>query len=147
MKRGSRLKLGTVLLLLAFTESAAAQQNPFVGTWGTSLRLPNGSGYAAYVDFYPNGALHLSGVVTNGGQPVHLCGSYQFNQTTLQTQFTAYSPRLCLGGICEPPPLPLNQPMTSQFEFPNANELLMSDGTRYVRAPSNPFPLSPNGCN
>jgi hypothetical protein len=147
MKLGPRTKLGAVLLLLAFAESAGAQQNPFVGTWSTSNRLPNGSGYAAFVDFYPNGALHLSGVVTNGGQPSHLCGSYQFSQMTLQTMFTSYSPHLCLGAICEPPPIPLNQPMSAQYQFPNPNELLLSDGTHYVRAPSNPFPLPPNGCN
>src|SRR5579862_3871744 len=127
MKPGSRLKIGTALLVLVFAGAAGAQQNPFVGTWGTSMRLPNGSGYAAYVDFYPNGALHLSGVVTNGGQPLHLCGSYQFNQTTLQTVFTAYSPHLCLGGVCEPPPIPLNRPVNGQYQFPNLNELLISD--------------------
>jgi hypothetical protein len=146
-KPGLGLNFGAVLLLLALAESAEAQQNPFVGTWSTSVRLPNGSGYAAFLDFHPNGALHLSGVVTNGGQPLHLCGSYRFNQMTLQTMYTAYSPRLCLGGICEPPPIPLNQSMIAQYQFPNPNELLISDGTRYVRAPSNPFPLPPNGCN
>jgi hypothetical protein len=120
---------------------AAAQQNPFVGTWGSSLVLPNGAGYAAFADFYPNGALHLSGVVTNGGQPLHLCGSYQFDQTQLQTAFTDYTPKLCLMGMCEPPPIPLNQPTITQYQFPNPNELLLSNGDHYVRQ------WSPTGCN
>ncbi len=141
------LAAGAVLLLLAFAQSAVAQQNPFVGTWSTSLRLPNGSGYSAFVDFYPNGALHLSGVVTSGGQPLHLCGSYRFDQMVLQTVFTAYAPHLCAMGMCEPPPLPLNQPMNAQYQFPNSNVLVISDGTHYVRAPGNPFPLPPSGCN
>jgi hypothetical protein len=147
MKGGSGLGVWVALLLLAPAGLAGAQQNPFVGTWSTSLRLPNGSGYAAFLDFYPNGALHLSGVVTNGGQPLHMCGSYQFNQTTLQTTFMAYSPHLCVGGMCEPPPMALNQPMAAQYRFPNSNELLISDGTHYVRAPANPFPVPPTGCN
>ena len=109
--------------------------------------LRNGAGYAAYVDFYANGGLHLSGVVTNGGQPIHLCGTYQFNQAQLETVFTGYTPKLCAMGVCEPPPLPLNQPTVSQYRFPNPNELLMADGTHYTRAPANPFPLPPTGCN
>jgi hypothetical protein len=133
--------------LAACPMPVAAQQNPFVGTWGTSLVLPNGAGYSAFVDFYPNGALHLSGVVTSGGQPVHLCGSYQFNQTTLVTVFRDYTPKMCAMGLCEGPPLPLNQPMTATYQFPNPNELITSDGTHYVRQPSNPFPLPPTGCN
>jgi hypothetical protein len=138
--------LGMLAALVTSALPAAAQQNPFVGTWGTSLMLPNGAGYSAFVDFYPNGALHLSGVVTNGGQPVHLCGSYQFNQTTLITVFRSYSPKRCSMGICEGPPLPLNQPMTVTYQFPNPNELVTSDA-HYVRQPSNPFPLPPTGCN
>jgi len=134
-----------VLAALAI-KPAVAQQNPFVGTWGTSMMLPNGSGYAAFVDFYPNGALHLSGVVTSGGQILHMCGAYQFDQTILETVFNAYTPHLCSMGMCEPPPLPLDQPISSQYQFPNPNELLVSDGTHYVRQPSNPFPLPPTGC-
>ena len=126
---------------------AAAQHNPFVGTWGTSVVLRNGSGYSAFVDFYPNGALHLSGVVTSGGQPTHLCGTYQYNQTMLITLFTSYTPKLCAMGVCEPPPLPLNQATTASYQFPNPNELLTSDGTHYVRQPANPFPLPSTGCN
>jgi hypothetical protein len=147
MKFGSGLTIGVALLVLGVAGSARAQQNPFVGTWSTSLRLSNGSGFAAYLDFYPNGALHLSGVVTGVGQPSHLCGSYQFNQTTLQTVYTAYTPRLCAGPVCDPPAIPLDQPFVEQYQFPNPNELLTSGGSRYVRAPGNPFPLPPTGCN
>jgi len=43
--------------------------------------------------------------------------------------------------------MPLNQPMNAQYQFPNPNEPLIFDGTHYVRAPSDPFPLPPNGCN
>jgi hypothetical protein len=125
---------------------AAAQQNPFVGTWGSSLVLLNGSGFAAFVDFYPDGGLHLSGLVTNGGQPLHL-GNYQFDQTQLQTTFIEYTPKLCLMGMCEPPPIPLNQPTITQYQFPNPNELLLSNVDHYVRQPVNPFPLPPAGCN
>lgn len=137
---------GLLVALLSFTP-LAAQQNPFVGTWGTSLRLRNGSGYAAFVDFYANGALHLSGVVTGGGQPIHLCGRYQFNQTTLETVYSGYTPKLCAMGACEPPPLALNEPTSLQYQFPNANELITSDGSHYVRQPRNPFPLPSSGCN
>src|SRR5487761_326366 len=119
--------------------AAAQQQNPFVGTWGTSLRLPNGSGYAAFVDFYANGAVHLSGVVTGGGQPIHLCGAYRFTATALGVVYNNSTPKLCSMGMCEPPPVALNQPQTMQYRFPNANELLLSTGDHYVRQPANPF--------
>jgi hypothetical protein len=49
--------------------AAGAQENPFVGTWSTSLMLPNGAGYAAYLDFYSEGTAHMSGLVTGGNDP------------------------------------------------------------------------------
>jgi hypothetical protein len=129
--------------LLSRPTPAAAQQNPFVGTWSTTQARGN---ITAYVDFYANGAIHLSGVVASGGQPAHVCGTYGFNQSAVQIVFNSYTPRVCGLMACDPM-VPMNQPQTLGFQFPNPGVLQFSDGSVYVRAPSNPFPLPPTGCN
>jgi hypothetical protein len=133
--------------------AAAQETNPFVGTWGTSQMLQNGGSGTAFMDVYANGTFHLAALAAgppgsnvSSGQVWHFCGTYQFNQTTLQTMYTGYSPHLCSMGVCQQPPVPINQPQTLQYQFPNPNELILSDGTHYVRQPSNPYPLPPNGC-
>jgi hypothetical protein len=144
------------LFAVVFSASlpACAQQNPFVGTWSSSLMLPQGGGGVAYLDLYPDGTFHLAaesagppGSGVSSGFVWHFCGRYQFNQSVLETTYLAYSPHLCGMGMCEPPPVPLNRPQMSGYTFPNLNELQLSDGTHYVRAPANPFPLPPNGCS
>ena len=129
--------------LMSGAVPAAAQQNPFVGTWSTTQARGN---ITAYVDFYANGALHLSGVVTGGGQPSHVCGSYRFNQSTVEIVYNSYTPRVCGPMACDPM-VPMNQPQMLGYQFPNPNELQFSDGSLYVRARSNPFPLPATGCN
>jgi hypothetical protein len=122
---------------------ANAQQNPFVGTWSSTQA--SGS-ITAYVDYFENGTLHLSGPVSSptGGSILHECGAYQFNpaQSTLQFVFSSYGP-ITPG---EPGPLDLNQVKVLQYQFPNPDLLLFSDGSRYVRQPGNPWPMPRNGC-
>jgi len=129
--------------LVAQLMPASAQQNPFLGTWSTTQA--NGR-ITAFVDFFANGALHLSGPVTgpSGGYIFHECGTYHFNpaQSTYEVVFTSYFP--ILAG--EPGPNNLNIPLRLQYQFPNPDLLIFSDGGRYVRQPSNPWPVPPNGC-
>jgi hypothetical protein len=130
-----------VAALAAAPGSASAQQNPFIGTWGTSLTV-YGGGFAAFWDLYPDGTMHLSGVVTNGGQVLHEWGTYQLDaaHATISYVFTRYEPRLCSMGVCEPGPPNINQPATSSYRFANPDQFIMSDGTVYTRQPTNPFP-------
>jgi hypothetical protein len=127
--------------LLAPLSSAAAQDNPFVGIWSTSV-VTWGGGMAVLVDFYPNGRLHLSGLVTAGGEPLHEWGTYQVDarQSVLRYVFQAYAPRKCINGYCEPGPPNINVPVVVQYSFPNPNQVIFSDGAVYVRQRSNPYP-------
>jgi hypothetical protein len=136
----SVLFVGLLLQMIA----ANAQQNPFVGTWSSTQA--DGS-ITAYVDYFENGTLHLSGPVSGprGGYYLHECGAYQFNpaQSTLQFVFRSYGP--ILPG--EPGPfINLNQVKVLQYQFPNPYLLLFSDGSRYARQPGNPWPMPQNGC-
>ena len=136
-----------VILLTGFSAHmltvANAQQNPFVGTWSTTQA--NGA-ISAYVDYFPNGTMHLAGPVSSpsGGTILHECGRYQVNpaQSTIQFVFTSYAPYL--PG--ENGPGNINQPQVLGYQFANPNLLVFSDGSRYVRQPGgNPWP-APNGC-
>ena len=140
--RSLRLTFLAVVALLALGSLPARAQNPFVGTWSTSFVSPRGGGFAAYFDFYPNGAFHMSGVVTGGGYVLHAWGSYRFDSRRAQLQYVyrSYAPVRCVMGFCEPPLVPLNQPIMLQYRFPNRNMLLLSDASRWVRQRSNPFP-------
>jgi hypothetical protein len=136
------IRMFAVLTMLAIqVVAAAAQQNPLVGTWSTSTVVPRGA-MTAYVDFYPNGALHMSGVVTGGGQPIHEWGTYRIDPTRsiLQYVFHSYGPQHCAMGICEPPPFNINHPVTVGYQFPNAYQVYFSDGSAYTRQRFNPFP-------
>jgi hypothetical protein len=125
---------------------AVAQENPFLGTWSTSQKTLSGDPITAYFDFYANGAVHIGGVAPKTGSVTHLCGSYQFNQATVQFTFSSYTPRVCGLAACDPIGIPLNTPIQRGYQFPNPNLLIFSDDARYVRESANPFPLPPTGC-
>jgi hypothetical protein len=124
---------------------AVAQQNPFVGTWSTSLMTPNGAGMTAYVDFYPNGTVHLSGVVTGGGMVMHEWGDYRVDpaRSIVSYVFRAYGPQTYANGFPAPRPPNINQPVTVGYQFANPYHVIFSDGAVYIRQPGNPYP-APN---
>ena len=130
--------------LSAQTRAAEAQENPFIGTWSTTQSNGNIT-VSAFFDYFPNGTLHMSGPVSSqtGGFIFHECGNYLFNpaQSTLSFVFRTYT---ALPG--EPAPPNIGQVQSVQYQFPNPNEFLFSDGTRYVRQPSNPWPRTAGTC-
>jgi len=125
-------------LVVAPMATAQAQQASLVGTWQTTHPAgPDGPAYALTETYWPNGACYAEWVIAPSPGKVGVivrekCGYEMLGPNTVR--ITAIETISCsTGGLCEMSTFPPPAQGTGSFTFRGNQEIVLEDGTIYVR--------------